>query len=111
MTQIIKAKNADGTILASSEKSTHQVYQVDGHWYFHPEQVNTTFLKETKRSWNCPDKGIAYWYDLETSDVQSQNVAWIYPKVSDEFSYIADYIGFWGIETHVSVVEMETDSL
>lgn len=105
MTQIIKIKNAEGTILASSENASHQVYEVEGQWYFHPEQVNMNYLKKTQRSWKCPYKGIAFWYDLETPDTQSQNIAWIYPEAIGKFNPIADYIGFWSTETQVSLAE------
>lgn len=105
MSQIIRVKNDEGTILASSEKAKYPIYKADGHWYFHPEQVNMAYLKKTTRTWNCPNKGPAYWYDLETTDIQSQNIAWAYPQASGAFSHLAGYIGFWGMETQVSVVE------
>lgn len=106
MRQIIRVKNAEGTILASSENSPHEVKRVDGHWYFHPEQVNLNYIKKSGRFWNCPDKGCkAFWYDLDAPDVKSQNVAWIYPDPNNKFSDIAGYIGFWSIETQVSIAE------
>lgn len=106
MIRIIRAKDAERTILASSENSPHKVYIVDGHWYFHPEQVNLDYIKKAERFWNCPDKGCkAFWYDLEAADLQVQNVAWVYPDPKSEFSDIAGYIGFWSVETQVTIAE------
>lgn len=105
MPRIIKLKDSAQTVLASSEKAKHKVHIIDGHWYFHPDQINMEYLKKTKRSWNCPDRGPAYWYDLESPELQSQNVAWAYEEPRADATHVMGYIGFWGIETAVTVAE------
>lgn len=105
MPQIIKLKDEAQTVLASSNKADHAVYEIDGHWYFHPDQITMEYLKLTERSWNCPDRGPAYWYDLESPDLQSQNVAWAYAEPRGDAAHVAGYIGFWGVETAVSIAE------
>jgi uncharacterized protein (DUF427 family) len=105
MTQIIKVKNAEGTILASSDKASHPVYEIEGHWYFHPEQVAMSRLEKTQRTWKCSYKGIAIWYNLNLSDKQFQNVAWEYTNPPQDYRHIEGYIGFWGAETKISVAE------
>ena len=110
MAYIVKAKNDEQTVLASSEKTSDPIIVMGDNWYFHPGQVSLDVLKRTDRIWKCPDRGIGYWYDLSAPGMKVRNVAWIYPDADGDYVDVAGLIGFWGRETPVSVSEDTVDA-
>lgn len=102
MVFLIRAKDDQQTLLASSELAASSVHIEGDNWYFHPHQVHMNHLKRSERTWKCPDRGIGYWYDLDVPGLQANNVAWVYPDADGDYASIAGCIGFWGRETAIS---------
>ncbi|MCI0710455.1 MAG: DUF427 domain-containing protein [Chloroflexi bacterium] len=105
MAFVIRAKNDQQTLLASSELAAYPVLVEGEHWYFHPNQVNMKYLKQSERTWKCPYRGIGNWYNLDVPGIRANNVAWIYPHADGDYAHFAGYIGFWGRETAISTAE------
>jgi len=98
---------ADNAILAQSTDADKAVL-VENCWYFSPEQVDIERFTKTDRIYNCPYKGIAYWYDLHTDEGTVQNVAWVYDEPKDGYDHIAGRIGFYNRETSATTAQSVT---
>ncbi len=97
MALIIKCKNDVETIAYGIEDKT--AFEFEGHWYFDPEAVNMEHLIVTKRTYNCPYKGLCYWIDLETDSVQASNIGWVYHIPLTGYEFIKDKIAFFARDT------------
>jgi uncharacterized protein (DUF427 family) len=94
---VIKLKTT-GEIIAKGAEDKN-VRQFEGHWYFVPEVVNTTYLKVTDRTYTCPYKGVCYWIDLEAPGVYAKNIAWVYRQPQPGYEFIKDQLGFYARDT------------
>ena len=85
----------DKTTIA--ETSNH--IEIEGNYYFPPEDVNSEMLTESDTSYTCPWKGAAQYFDIVIDGEVYEGGAWSYPnpknsaieKVGSDF---ADYIAF-----------------
>lgn len=92
-------------IIAEAPK-TDLIY-IEGNWYFPPNSVNKTYLRESPTPYTCPWKGECQYFDVGNDDDWSKDNAWSYPDplpsaleiVKKDFS---NYIAFW---REVSVME------
>ena len=103
MALVIRAKNEAQDIVACCE----DVVVAEGNWYFKPDKVNMQYLTKTDRIYNCPYKGVAYWYDFNAPDIHAENVAWIYETPKSGWDHIAGRIAFYARETSATVASTE----
>ena len=103
MALVVRAKNEEQTVLACCG----DVKVVENAWYYDPNKVETQYLKKTERTYNCPYKGVAHWYDLEAPGVSGKNVAWVYEHPSTGFEHIAGLIAFYERETSMTTAAQE----
>ena len=82
----------NNTILAESDKTK----QVEGNYYFPPEDVHTEYLKKTWMKSLCFWKGLASYYDITIKGKTNKNAAWYYPHPSPLAKRIKNHVEFWG---------------
>lgn len=95
MALLIRAKNDEQTQLACCDDARI----VERAWYYSPDKVDMRYLTKSERTYNCPYKGIAHWYDLDAPGITAQNVAWVYEQPMQGFEHIAGRIAFHERET------------
>mgnify|MGYP001147689170 CR=1 FL=1 len=98
MALVIKERNS-GDVIASGYEEDDSIRYLEGCWYYKPDCVDMTHLVVTDRTYTCPYKGICYWIDLETSETQVRNVAFVYRQPMDGYEYIEDRIAFYARDT------------
>lgn len=77
--------------------------KVEGNVYFPPQSVDRDVLTDGERTYVCPWKGLAMYYDLDVDGRHIKNAAWFYPDPKDAAADIRDYVAFEGV---VKVREM-----
>jgi len=77
--------------------------KVEGNVYFPPDSIDRSVLSDGERTYICPWKGLALYYDLEAGGRRLENAAWYYPDPKDAAAEIRDYVAFEGV---VKVEEM-----
>jgi uncharacterized protein (DUF427 family) len=78
---------------------TNSHIEIEGNYYFPPEDVNSEMLAESDTSYTCPWKGEAQYFDIVIDGEAYGDAAWSYPnpknsaieKVGSDF---ADHIAF-----------------
>jgi len=78
------------TILAETDKPV----VVEGNKYFPPESVKKEYFKKSSKTYTCPWKGDAEYYDIEVNGEILKDVAWVYPNPKDEAKEIAGHFAF-----------------
>ena len=68
---------------------------VEGNVYFLPENVDHTYLRESKTTTVCGWKGTASYYDIVVDGDTNRDAAWYYPSPKPAAQEIAGYIAFW----------------
>lgn len=92
-----------GEKIAEGNSADQSVVLIENSWYFLPEQVEVNKLIKTTRTYNCPYKGICYWYDMEGENGLERNVAWVYEDPSPGYEIIKGRIAFYTRETSITV--------
>ena len=64
-------------------------------YYFPPEDVRMEFLTEAANSSFCEWKGRACYYNLQIGEKRVENAAWFYPKATERFRQIENYLAFY----------------
>jgi uncharacterized protein (DUF427 family) len=64
-------------------------------YYIPPEDVQMQYLTRTPRSSFCEWKGQAAYYTLAVGDQTAENAAWFYPKPTDRFAAIKNYVAVY----------------
>lgn len=88
----------DDLIIASAEK--YWLMQEVAHViispviYFHRQNVEMKFLRESNHRTNCPLKGQAHYYDLFLRGEVVKNIAWSYPEPIAAAKVIAEFLAF-----------------
>ncbi|MCS7242974.1 MAG: DUF427 domain-containing protein [Candidatus Caldatribacterium sp.] len=80
-----------GVVIAESEKTI----ELEGNWYFPPEDVKKEYLFPSDHRTICPWKGEARYYHVRVGDHIAWNAAWYYPDPKDAARHIRGYIAFW----------------
>jgi len=65
-------------------------------YYFPPESVDWSLLRESKRKTFCEFKGVASYYNVIVGDAFVENGAWCYPEATGLYKPIAGYLSFYG---------------
>jgi uncharacterized protein (DUF427 family) len=78
-----------GTTIAEAPDAG--VERVEGNVYFPPDSVNQDSLRPSDTHSECPWKGTASYYDVETLP----DAAWYYPGPKQAASEIRDHVAFW----------------
>ena len=81
----------NGVVLAESDDTV----VVEGNHYFPPEAVNRDFFVESATHTQCPWKGLASYYTIETEGQSNPDAAWYYPDPSAAARQIKDHVAFW----------------
>ncbi|MBK8138752.1 MAG: DUF427 domain-containing protein [Chloroflexi bacterium] len=87
------------SVIAEGTPADKSAFVFEGNWYFDPAHVDMSHLKVTDRTYTCPYKGVCYWIDLESADLQVRNVGWVYNSPKPGFEMIKDHIGFYARDT------------
>lgn len=62
--------------------------------YFPRDDIATAFLDQSDKTTNCPHKGEASYYSIQTKSVTIPNAAWSYETPQDGVSEIAGHLAF-----------------
>lgn len=85
----------NGEVIAESD----QTVVVESNHYFHPDSVNSSFLRESDHQTVCGWKGTASYYDVVVNGKTNQQAAWCYRQPKEAAGEIRDHIAFWkGVE-------------
>lgn len=76
-------------------------------FYFPPEDVRKEFLTEGANSSFCEWKGRAGYFDLQVGEKSIKNAAWFYPRPTESFEKIKDYIAFYPSKMDACFVDGE----
>ena len=106
MSFVIRDRNSNH-ILASGTEENETVYNLEGCWYFLPENVDMTHLVVTERTYTCPYKGICYWIDLESPETQARNIGFVYHFPKMGYEAIQNRIAFYSRETSGTISTVE----
>ena len=77
-------------------------------YYIPPEDIQQEYLVRSPRSSFCEWKGQAGYYSVKVGDRQVQDAAWYYPKPTDRFADIKDYVAFYPGMMDVCYADGET---
>jgi len=87
---------AGGAILAESRNALELT---EGEYppviYFPRGDIAMAFLDESDRTSDCPFKGDARYYSIETKSQTIENAAWSYEDPKPEVAQIAGHIAFY----------------
>lgn len=83
----------NGAVIAQAEAGDVRI--VEGNVYFSPENVDHTYLRESKTNTVCSWKGTASYYDVVVDGETNADAAWYYPSPKPAAEEIAGYIAFW----------------
>ena len=64
-------------------------------WYIPPADINKDCLRPELKMSHCEWKGSARYWSVQVGDQVASHSAWSYPRPSDEFEDIADYLAFY----------------
>lgn len=85
----------NNTIIAESNKTK----QIEGNYYFPPEDVSMKYLEKGWMKSLCFWKGLASYYNIVVTGKKNNNAAWYYPHPSPLARKIKNYVAFWnGVE-------------
>ena len=107
MLLVIRAKDDAQTVLAAAEESSDDVVVLEENWYFAPDAVQMAHLKKTSRTYHCPYKGTAFWYDLDIPGQTARNIAWVYENPKPDYTHLDGYIAFYPRETAGTIASQE----
>lgn len=80
-----------GTVIAESGSCE----EVEGNYYFPPQDVNMTRLQESAHTTVCRWKGTAHYYHVVVDGELNENAAWYYPEPTPAAAHIKGHIAFW----------------
>ena len=80
----------NNAIIAQSDKTI----MIETNHYFPPNSVNSDYLKISDKTYTCPWKGVAIYYDIDVENEIAKNAAWIYKEPKQEAKEIAGYVAF-----------------
>ena len=83
----------NGAVIAQA--GPDDVRLVEGNVYFSPENVDHTYLRESKTNTVCGWKGTASYYDVVVDGETNRDAAWYYPSPKPAAQEIAGYVAFW----------------
>lgn len=86
------------TILAEAPKE--ELISIEGNWYFPPDSLNRSAVRESDEHTTCFWKGEASYYDVHVDGEINKGAIWYYPeplpgslkRVGKDFS---NYVAFW----------------
>mgnify|MGYP001295768083 CR=1 FL=1 len=87
------------SVIAEGNPAENTAIVFEGNWYFDPAKVDMSALKVTERTYTCPYKGVCFWIDLDTPELQARNIGWVYNNPKPGFDMIKDRIGFYARDT------------
>ncbi len=76
---------------------TDSYKKVEGNVYFPPDSLDRSVILDSDKTYVCPWKGLALYYDLEVDGRRLKNAAWYYPDPSDAAAPIRDHVAFEGV--------------
>ena len=68
-------------------------------YYFHPDDVETIYLKKNTKKTICEWKGVSSYLDYISIKTKLKNIAWYYKAPFNKFLSIKDYISFYSLQT------------
>ncbi len=80
-----------GTVIAHSDRTI----VVEGNHYFPPDDVDTTYLRDSPARSVCPWKGVASYYDIVVDGDVNPGAAWFYADPKAAAADIRGYVAFW----------------
>ena len=87
---------AGGAVLAESENALELTEgDMPAVIYFPREDIAMPFLEPSDQVTECPFKGKASYFSIETKSETIQNAAWSYEAPTDEAAEIKNYVAFY----------------
>ena len=83
----------NGAVIAQADPD--DVRMVEGNVYFSPENVDHTYLRESRTNTVCGWKGTASYYDVVVDGEVNKDAAWYYPEPREAAKQIKDRVAFW----------------
>lgn len=86
---------AGGAVLGESANAV--ILREDGHGavvYFPRGDIAMAFLDASEKATNCPGKGEASYFSIQTKSVTIEDAAWSYESPQDAVSEIAGHLAF-----------------
>ncbi|MDA0524177.1 DUF427 domain-containing protein [Methanococcoides alaskense] len=80
----------NGVLLAESDS----VKVIEGNLYFPPESVNKELFRESDTRYQCPWKGLAYYFDIVVNEEENKDAAWSYLEPKEAAKEIAGHFAF-----------------
>ncbi len=76
-------------------------------FYIPPEDIMMELLHKTTRTSSCEFKGKAVYFDLMTTDLNVENVAWSYEQPRRGYEIIKDHLAFYPSKLDACYVDGE----
>ena len=76
---------------------TDSYKKVEGNVYFPPDSIDRSVILDSDKTYVCPWKGLALYYDLDVDGRRLKNAAWYYPDPKDAAASISDHVAFEGV--------------
>lgn len=88
----------NGKVIAEAPRES--LIYIEGNWYFPPNVVQRSYLRNSDTPYTCPWKGKCQYFDVGEGDDWEKDAAWSYPQplptaietVKKDFS---NYVAFW----------------
>jgi uncharacterized protein (DUF427 family) len=97
-----------GQIIAATDRA-YRVLETSHPpvYYLPPADLQMQYLQVTDRASFCEWKGDALYYDVMIGDRRIANAAWAYPKPTQNFKSIANYLAFYAQLMDACYVDQE----
>lgn len=95
--------------VASGELGEGKAFiETDGNYYADPSCVELNRLSKTDRTYNCPYKGMCYYWDLidENGEVLVTDFAWVYETPKAGWEHIDGKFGFYTYDNQNYLVKV-----
>ena len=81
----------NGAVIAESDDTV----VVEGNHYFPADSVDSSVVRSSTTTSQCPWKGTASYWSLEVDGLTNRDAAWFYPEPSDAAAQVRDRVAFW----------------
>ena len=78
------------TVIAHSDETV----VVEGNHYFPKADVDTSMLERSATTSECPWKGTAHYFTIDSDGERNEDAAWCYPEPKPEAAKIRDRFAF-----------------
>lgn len=80
----------NGEVIGNTDKPVY----IEQTYYFPADSVNPANLRKSAKTYTCPWKGDAVYFDVAAGGKTEKNAAWSYPDPKDKAASIKGHIAF-----------------